>query len=119
MKQDANSNIPSILVILGVTGDLVSKKIAPALFNLFREGQLPTMFKVVGFSRRDWTSDDLRKYIGEILAKRGENIKSVQAKKFLELFSYSGGHFEKKEGYDELKGELQKIDDEWGVCSNK
>jgi len=33
---------PCIVVIFGATGDLTSRKLFPALYNLQREGQLPS-----------------------------------------------------------------------------
>ena len=44
---------PCILVIFGATGDLTAKKLMPAIYNLKREGQLPTNFVCCGFARRE------------------------------------------------------------------
>ena len=33
---------PCILVIFGATGDLTARKLLPAIYNLRREGQLPS-----------------------------------------------------------------------------
>ena len=43
---------PCILVIFGASGDLTGKKLIPALFNLMKEGNLPTNFVCVGVARR-------------------------------------------------------------------
>lgn len=111
-------NIPTILVVFGATGDLVKKKILPALFNLFLEGKLPTMFKVVGFSRRSFSREDFEKYIFEATAKyRGANAKICGA--FCKPFSYQQGVFEKLDGFRALEKRLLAIDNEWGVCANK
>ena len=47
--QEPTKNIPTVLIILGATGDLMSKKIAPAIFNLFDKGNIQSKFKVRGF----------------------------------------------------------------------
>ena len=44
---------PFVLVIFGATGDLTNVKLMPALFNLFKQGNLPQDFFIFGFSRRE------------------------------------------------------------------
>src|SRR5260221_12019862 len=51
---------PCVLVIFGATGDLTARKLFPALYNLKREGQLPSHFAVVGFARRPKTHEQFR-----------------------------------------------------------
>ncbi|MBI3508453.1 MAG: glucose-6-phosphate dehydrogenase, partial [Chlamydiia bacterium] len=51
---------PCILVIFGATGDLTTRKLAPALYNLGREGLLPPNFACVGFARREKTHETFR-----------------------------------------------------------
>ena len=45
---------PSALVLFGVTGDLATKKLLPAIYDLANRGLLPPGFSLVGFGRRDW-----------------------------------------------------------------
>ncbi|MFO7599682.1 MAG: hypothetical protein R6X27_07720 [Candidatus Desulfacyla sp.] len=42
---------PCTLVIIGASGDLTERKTIPALFDLFRRGEMPTPFRVVGCAR--------------------------------------------------------------------
>ncbi len=44
---------PCSIVILGATGDLTARKLVPALYQLFKDKQMPTDFRVVGFARRE------------------------------------------------------------------
>ena len=39
--------------MFGVTGDLASKKLLPAVYDLANRGLLPPGFSLVGFARRD------------------------------------------------------------------
>ena len=57
----SKSSLPTTFVVLGVTGDLMAKKIAPAFFNLHEKGIVAGEFRLVGVSRRDWTDDDLKR----------------------------------------------------------
>ncbi len=109
---------PTIVVIFGVTGDLMAKKIAPALFHLFRAGELPERFHLAGVSRRDWTDDDLRNHLRHILQSHGQG-NDPAVKKFLAAVTYHKLTFHEQKDYVALKGSLKRIDDAWGQCSNK
>ncbi len=52
---------PCSIVVFGATGDLTSRKILPAIYNLRRAGLLPAEATVVGFSRRQLSDQDFRK----------------------------------------------------------
>jgi len=49
---------PTILFIFGGSGDLANRKLIPALYNLFIDGQLPDKFMVVGVGRTAFASED-------------------------------------------------------------
>src|ERR1035437_6715054 len=49
---------PCVLVMFGVTGDLASKKLLPAVNGVGNRGWLPPGFSGVGFARRDWVDED-------------------------------------------------------------
>lgn len=51
------------LVLFGVTGDLARKMILPALYRLTERGELTA--PVIGVARSDWSSDELRKHVGD------------------------------------------------------
>jgi glucose-6-phosphate 1-dehydrogenase len=52
--------MPHTFVIFGASGNLTSRKLVPALFQLERKGRLPEGTKVVGFSRSPFTHDTWR-----------------------------------------------------------
>ncbi|MCK4684642.1 MAG: hypothetical protein KAT44_06755, partial [Pirellulales bacterium] len=41
--------MPHTFVIFGASGDLTSRKLVPALYNLMRAGLLPKETEIVGF----------------------------------------------------------------------
>ncbi|HSX30228.1 MAG TPA: hypothetical protein VLE73_06755 [Candidatus Saccharimonadales bacterium] len=47
------SKQPTILVIVGITGDLSTRKLLPAIAQMAQAGTLPEAFQVVGITRRD------------------------------------------------------------------
>ncbi|MEK7070676.1 MAG: glucose-6-phosphate dehydrogenase, partial [Patescibacteria group bacterium] len=117
---EVKKNIPTVLVIFGATGDLMTKKITPALYNLFLKGKLPKMFRVVGFARRDLTREAFQKHVTQILETNDTfKIQKKLTEEFLNYFYYHQGHFDSITDYNKLATDLGKIDGEWRVCSNK
>ena len=53
------------IVIFGATGDLCKKKLIPALYKLWQKNLLPDNFLIVGSARREPTTDDWKKSLGE------------------------------------------------------
>ncbi len=51
---------PCAMVIFGATGDLTTRKLAPALYNLYLLGAVPDSFIIVGAARSDMTHDQFR-----------------------------------------------------------
>ncbi len=120
MTPDPKSNIPTILVALGGTGDLMRRKVIPAFFYLFNRGEIPDKFRIVGFSRRDMDDGEFRDYVkGVITAHAGELLFPEKIDSFLRLFQFQKGEFNDKNSYRELKKTIDTCDGEWGVCSNK
>lgn len=117
-NEKALRNIPTVLVIFGVTGDLTAKKVAPALYSLFQQGDLPDMFYLVGFSRREMDARAFRDYISGVLAKQSDYDEG-SVKKFCAMLTYERGTFERAEDYRKLSAALKRIDARWGACSNK
>lgn len=50
---------PTILVIVGISGDLAKRKLLPALSQIAAAGVLPKDFKIIGLVRRSLTLDDV------------------------------------------------------------
>jgi glucose-6-phosphate 1-dehydrogenase len=119
MSEVKKKNVPTVLVVLGVTGDLMEKKIAYALYKLFTKGKLPKMLKIVGFARRDWKDSDLQKHVVEILERKEIDTKTEEAQQFISRFAYHQGDFDDEEAYNDLAKDLGRTDDEWQACSNK
>lgn len=113
-------NIPTIFAAFGATGDLMRRKVLPALFYSYKKGELPALFKVVGFSRREWSDEDFRTYVREVLeAHSKENISDQLLTPFLSVFKFQRGEFSDASSYEGLKRTFDECDKEWGVCSNK
>jgi len=113
-------NIPTIFAAFGATGDLMKRKVIPAIFHLYEQGELPTRFRIIGFSRRDWSDAEFQAFIKEVIEEhRKERISEELLAPFLALFRFQRGYFEEPKSYEELKAAFDASDREWGVCSNK
>ena len=78
------------------------------------------MFKVVGFSRREWSDEEFRTYVKEVLEEHeGGKVADETLALFLSVFKFQRGNFEDADSYTELKQTFDACDKEWGVCSNK
>ena len=58
---------PCTIVIFGASGDLTARKLIPALYQLFKEKQMPAEFRIIGFARREKTDESWREELHEDL----------------------------------------------------
>lgn len=113
---------PCILVIFGASGDLTSRKIIPALYNLFRENLLPPEFACIGFARREKTDESFRE---EMLTATREHsrVKLQDDLKIWNSFSkkiyYHRSEFQKDDGYQSLKSKMHELDKHLGTKGNR
>lgn len=104
-----------VLVVLGATGDLVAKKIAPALYSLFKDNKLPTNFKMLGFARRPLDDKQYSVYLTEKLQAR-LGTKDIDAE-FFKTVHYQQGDFYNNESYQDLKKRILEFEkDSNGYC---
>jgi len=85
-------NIPhsDALVIFGATGDLVYKKIFPALYAMERRGHLHV--RVIGVARSDWTIEKFRARARASVEKQDAFDEAVFAKLLQRLHYISGDY---------------------------
>ena len=112
---------PCILVIFGATGDLTGRKLAPAIYNLGKEGLLPAHFACVGFARREKTHEQFRSEMKlEIAANsRTKPLDEPFWKTFQEQLYYHVSEFDSDEGYQKLAQLLAQLDAKLGTRGNR
>ncbi len=54
---------PTILIIVGISGDLSKRKLLPAILSLYRANQLPEKFRIVGTTRQTLNTDDILEHL--------------------------------------------------------
>jgi len=111
---------PTILVIFGGMGDLTWRKLAPALYNLLLDKQLPEHFAVIGLDMKDQSVDDFR-----LRLKDGANsfcecgeVNGKMWNTFASNLSYLSGDFAHPEFYAALDGKIKEHEKKWGIPAN-
>ncbi len=98
------------MVIFGATGDLAYRKLAPALYRLFRAGRLGDGFRLIGFARGDWDDERFRQRLRqgiETFLPR-EAFDAASWERFARSATYVHGAYEGGDGgYDRLKARLR------------
>ncbi len=77
-------------VVFGATGDLTLRKLLPALYYRFRDGQMPPDSRVIAAARSDLTDDDYRQRATNALKEHvaQEDLDTGVADKFCTQLSY-------------------------------
>ncbi|MGH3086534.1 MAG: glucose-6-phosphate dehydrogenase [Rubrobacteraceae bacterium] len=111
---------PTAMVIFGASGDLTSRKLIPALYDLAASRRLPMEFSVVGVSRTEMSHEEFRDRLRKGLEEhRSEGFSEEVWRSFSEGIFYLPGDSKKPETYTELQNFLQKLDKERGTGGNR
>jgi len=62
MAKNTTTQTPSActIVIFGASGDLTKRKLVPAVYYLWKHGQMPEKFSIIGISRTEYSDEDYR-----------------------------------------------------------
>src|SRR4051812_32676264 len=96
---------PTIVIIVGISGDLSKRKLLPAIHNIDAAGLLPDKFRIVGVSRRELTKADVlpAKGVGDL----GEK---------LEMYCMD---LTKAEAYHKLAQHLDAVEHKFGAKAQR
>ena len=105
---ERKSLTPCTIVIFGASGDLTSRKLIPALYQLFLEKQMPASFRVVGFARREKTDASWRLELRAALDQfaRTRPVDEAGWAAFAENLSYCQGDLTEDAAYRKLENQL-------------
>ncbi|MFL6695899.1 MAG: glucose-6-phosphate dehydrogenase [Vitreoscilla sp.] len=94
------------LVLFGFTGDLATKKIFPALYEMAKRGELVP--RVVGVAGRPQTDEDVHQRVRDSIEKHGGGITDGPAfDRLQQAIRYVGGDYNKAATFDALKKALE------------
>jgi glucose-6-phosphate 1-dehydrogenase len=110
---------PCVLVLFGVTGDLASKKLLPAIYDLANRGLLPPGFSLVGFARRDWADADFAQITHDAVKAHARTpFREEVWQQLAEGIRFVPGEFHDDEAFDRLAQTVVELDAERGTGGN-
>ncbi len=109
-----------LFIIFGGTGDLSKRKLIPALFNLFEDGQLPQSFAILGLGRKPFDDQSYREKMIESIQQYGQQ--NSPDKKILENFAksifYQSLDMTQEDDYRKLDTRIATIDKRINIGGN-
>ncbi|MEK3786307.1 glucose-6-phosphate dehydrogenase [Paenibacillus sp. FSL K6-1230] len=108
-------------VLFGATGDLASRKIYPALFNLYLDQKLPDTMSLIGVGLESLSQVEFQARIEEALltfSRHSEKDLSLK-KRFSNQFQYVQLDVNESEGYKKILRIAQKKEQELGIKENR
>lgn len=110
---------PTIIVIFGITGDLASRYLLPALYHLFKDQLLHEHTEIIGLTRQGLSADELFDEV-ELCINEVDNIcdpaalKEIKDKTHLLKFDPQN-----LDNYKELHQHLHELEEKHGLCMNR
>ena len=113
LEDGRKADEPCTIVIFGASGDLTVRKLIPALYHLYTEGQMPSSFRVVGFARREKTDESWREEMRAGIEKysRTSRVDAAQWQAFANNLCYHRGDLTDADAYGGLAKRLTSFDD--------
>jgi glucose-6-phosphate 1-dehydrogenase len=103
--------MPYTIVIFGASGDLTSRKLVPALYQLFRKKRLPPDVKILGISRTEFSDDEWRGKLAESTAQfAGKNFEPDSWRQFADFIHYQPGDLETESDLRKLVARLNDLE---------
>jgi glucose-6-phosphate 1-dehydrogenase len=110
---------PCVLVLFGVTGDLASKKLLPAIYDLANRGLLPPGFSLVGFARRNWADEDFAQVTHDAVKAHARTpFREDVWNQLSEGIRFVQGEFTDDNAFDQLARTVADLDVQRGTGGN-
>jgi glucose-6-phosphate 1-dehydrogenase len=110
----------TVLVIFGAMGDLASRKLLPAIYNLAHEGALPERIELIGISRGQNTDEKYREHVRESVERFSRRRPTAEVLDgLLENVRYVSGTFSDPDLYARLRAAVESLDEKFGQPMNR
>ncbi len=109
---------PCGLVIFGASGDLTRRKLAPALYSIFRRGLLPEEFFILGCSRTQMTDSRFREHLRAALSET-DGMDKLTLEAFLRRCFYLSGDYTRADFYDSIISRSSDLEDVFPTGGNR
>src|SRR5438309_9821617 len=111
---------PAILIVFGASGDLAWRKLIPAIFNLYLDGQHPEQFAVLGLDRVDMSDEAFRQHLRagvDQFSRRGAAAEGAW-KEFAGHLFFQKADFTQDTCFNDLVGKLRALSQGWSKEPN-
>src|SRR5688572_23889707 len=117
---DSLKSQPTIIFIFGGTGDLTSRKLIPALYNLYIDNWMPNHFQIVAMGRTALTDDKFRENLLNDVNKFSRSGKAdpEKWKTFAKNLFYQVSDINDTKTYQEQSQRIAAFGKETGVEPN-
>ena len=106
-----------LFTMFGATGDLAKRKLYPALFQLYKKGEIAENFAVIGTARRPWTDEYYRQIVMESLA--GLSSDQEELNDFSSHFYYQSHDVNDSSHYHALKELGDELREKYNTACNQ
>lgn len=110
--QADTKDFPTVFVIFGATGDLAKKRTFPSLFELKKANLLPQNFKIIATGRTQYSTEQFRKYVQEILNSKEKELFSS----FTDKIEYIVLDVAQDQNLEELKDKINAFEKSVDSC---
>lgn len=105
---------PGVIVVMGASGDLTSRKLLPALERLSRRGLLPQAFAVVGVARTQLDDEGFRQLMTKAVPDAGPAWAGI-----VKHSRYVAGDYSDESTFASLRSTLEDLESEVGSPGNR
>jgi glucose-6-phosphate 1-dehydrogenase len=109
---------PCVIVIFGASGDLTSRKLIPALYEMWSAGGLPEGTCVLGISRTEMTDDQWRSKLEPWAKEYAKGFDTKKWREFATRIFYFPGNAAQVQTYQSLTNRLNQLAEQFKVPCN-
>lgn len=107
------------IVVFGASGDLVQRKLVPALYGLFRRKLLPPRFYILGFARSQMSDDAFRERMRSAISDHHGEQDADTLNAFLAMCRYASGDYDDLSAYEQLATRCSACDIDFDSSGNR
>src|SRR5580700_6994241 len=110
---------PCVMVVFGASGDLTSRKLLPALYNLARAKLLPKEFAILGFAKDELSEEEFRQRARtDIRNYAGAPENCALCDWIADRSSYITAHFANPADFVRLRDKIGELDQKYDIQGN-
>lgn len=108
-----------VIIIFGASGDLTKRKLMPAIYELYKQGNLPEEFELLGTSSSELTDEKFRQNMADSVKNHDPDTDDFKLKSFLNRLHYIPLDFKNASLYGKLAIKIKELDKTCGDKGNR